>query len=465
MAKLGSASSTASPSGFASMLRRSKFASYDTSIGQVYTAPMAYRTRGNFGFKHPTSLGPKGRKFQYINVRVPDSPYRVMEWSSGERSARWMNQMDEVRPRVDSPPTTGMFGGRADWGAKLTETRPEEKRIWYDETEFTEYVADWARESLRPDQKTKHTFPSRNFARLAPDDFLRYLDEMRDLRQDFKEWMIAEGKGKPKETPAQLGRSDEPIDLFTIAHNIDARAYFLQFLAQRRPANWGKQVIPAAHPIAAMAYHRPPQLQTFLDNKPATGHIIGEVNFSRDDKGKLGTPAKNQRSIQDQVALVGFASQVARLSTIKAGGGHRPRAAQKLQDDPELGKGKFRVWSAQLRKPPLVSGKLDAKGAIPDDVAAAVVDIELREADAYQEDMANRERPGSPAYVSQEPARHSGTQASASSAQATAPRYRQKMKANDDGIFLLNTLTTLLDHKTRTRDKAAGQEEPAETPR
>ncbi|KZP01098.1 hypothetical protein CALVIDRAFT_532710 [Calocera viscosa TUFC12733] len=392
--KMASTSSTAPPSAFASLLRQSKFASYDRGIGQVYTSPPAHRVRGNYGFKHPTPSTAKSRKFKYINVTEPDSPYKVMFWQSAERSARWMNTMDELGPRFNT--VSRKMGTRSTWGTWLSETRPKDMEVWYDAGEFSTFAPPaFAADADGAHEHEPQRYPTRNFDRLRQDKFWKYVERARGLRNQFKEWVESErrsGRNQHKYTMT----SDTP----TLAHYPHAAPLFLEFLAQRRPHNWHTELIPAPHPSAALSYHLPSALQTFLESQPLTGHILGADAYNRDEQdgddhvdGEVG----GRHRMREDTTLVGFAGHVSRISRRDTKLAQSVQAMQKLRDDPELGKGRFRVWNAQLIVPPRVAD--GTRGRPFDSVQSARVTVEVREVHEGMPEMPNEARPGSPAYI------------------------------------------------------------------
>ena len=100
---------TSAPSQFAALLRRSKFASYDPHIGQVYTAFDGHAARGNFGLKRPLALR---RRNAHITVQAVDSHEQQTVWKSAEQANRWIRMWDEVgvKPKV---------GQQTKWEQKL----------------------------------------------------------------------------------------------------------------------------------------------------------------------------------------------------------------------------------------------------------------------------------------------------------------------------------------------------------
>ncbi|EJU00735.1 hypothetical protein DACRYDRAFT_23088 [Dacryopinax primogenitus] len=411
---MASTSATRSPSGFASLLRRSKFASYDPAIGQVYTAPHAHRVRGTFGFKRQLPHGPKGLKLQYVNMNAPDTAWNVMFWSSGERGARWMNTMDELRPPF-LPANDGIDSTRDGWNTWMDQTRPKDRQTWYDDTEFTKALKaghSQGRGSKALDldpldgvlptrKQDNEVFPSTNWHRLGRKEMRKFLQDVRGLSEDFKAWIVQkhrEGSLNLLDENMKADRAsknskavllDNDVVFFELMHAPNAPLLFFEFLKERRSPDWTEQLIPAPHPTAGLSYHRPSTLQAFLDHPPINGHILGE----RQTGGR-----GRKRDTADNSVLVGVAGHVAKLEEFEQGS--RAKAMQKLSDDPELGRGQFRIWNTVLITPPETSAS--KRGSLKwEDIRGSRVSIELREMIPGVDALENKSLPGSPKYVSE----------------------------------------------------------------
>ncbi|KAL0946457.1 hypothetical protein HGRIS_012679 [Hohenbuehelia grisea] len=115
--------SSPAPSAFARLLHRSKFASYDPKVKQVYSSPPASAHRGDFGLKRPLALR---RKNAFITVKSVDSRFQQTEWNHGESQVRFVRRFEElhVTPRA-----------RGDWKNRLGST---EATQWLVDSEFSQ---------------------------------------------------------------------------------------------------------------------------------------------------------------------------------------------------------------------------------------------------------------------------------------------------------------------------------------
>jgi hypothetical protein len=88
---------TAPTSSFAAILRRSRFASFDPAIDQVYSTHGGHASRGDWGLKRPLSV--RGRDPR-VTVGAVDSPAQQTEWARGAQKARWIAMWDELHQAV-----------------------------------------------------------------------------------------------------------------------------------------------------------------------------------------------------------------------------------------------------------------------------------------------------------------------------------------------------------------------------
>ncbi|GJJ12330.1 hypothetical protein Clacol_006571 [Clathrus columnatus] len=173
--------STSVPSPFGKLLRRSKFASYDPLIGQVYTTYGGHAHRGNWGLKRPL---PNRRKTGFITVHAIDSKEQQTEWNSAESSARWIRRWDEM----------GKHLRVADGGAWLSKNVTQ----WYPDSEFNS-------NSSSIDAEVMSALVSRQLAKspsMSPKQFDKHLDRLRSVRPKFKEFLMDGLKTQESKSPS-----------------------------------------------------------------------------------------------------------------------------------------------------------------------------------------------------------------------------------------------------------------------
>ena len=173
-----------SPSPFASLLRRSKFASYDPTIGQVYTTHDGNAHRGNWGFKRPLALR---KRDKYVSVEAVDSPEQQTEWSPRESEARFIKRWEEVatepnvrdaweRHYMNSRPVHQAELAKEDRNGNIVNPAVQRRRLDEDSNQ-RQYVA-----------------PGPLVSSMTPRAFARHLDKLRRKRPEFLEFLSQEAK-------------------------------------------------------------------------------------------------------------------------------------------------------------------------------------------------------------------------------------------------------------------------------
>ncbi len=180
-----------SPSPFAALLRRSKFASYDSTIGQVYTTHDGNAHRGNWGFKRPLALR---KRDKFISVQAVDSPEQQTEWTSRESEARFIQRWEEVAPEpqirdawerhyTDSRSVPGLEQAKEDVNGDIV--NPIMQRQTDEKLGKRQYVASGPLVSS-----------------MNPRQFARYLDKLRHQRPEFLSFLSEFAQGPQKARPA-----------------------------------------------------------------------------------------------------------------------------------------------------------------------------------------------------------------------------------------------------------------------
>ncbi|KAF8576883.1 hypothetical protein K439DRAFT_1366047, partial [Ramaria rubella] len=238
--------SSATPSPFATLLRRSKFATFDPSIGQVYTSHGGHAHRGHWGLKRPL---PNRRRGGFITVRSVDSPEQQTEWNSAESSARWMRRWEEMGKRLEmeelgswfykalgAPPFDSEFSNRR--GGDIVPGR---------KSSFRGAEADASNSLPNPEH-------------MLPKQFSKYLERIRDLRPEFKATLRTDGTGG--------------VDMFASAQN-SGNAFINKFLSQRAKQDLyspdSKRIERQPHRTAGLEYTTTSLLQSYYLHKPIPG--------------------------------------------------------------------------------------------------------------------------------------------------------------------------------------------------
>jgi hypothetical protein len=171
-----------SPSPFAHLLRRSKFASYDPTIGQVYTTYDGNAYRGNWGFKRSLPLR---KRDKFISVEAVDSPEQQTEWSHRESEARFIKRWEEVatEPSV-----------REAWDSHCTSSRPVHQAELAKEDQNGNVVNPAVRRQLDKSPNKQYVAPGPLVSSMPTRVFNRYLDKLRQRRPEFLEFLSQEAQ-------------------------------------------------------------------------------------------------------------------------------------------------------------------------------------------------------------------------------------------------------------------------------
>ncbi|KAI0311805.1 mitochondrial ribosomal protein subunit-domain-containing protein, partial [Amylostereum chailletii] len=353
---------------FAFLLRRSKFASYDPTVGQVYTAHGGDAHRGNYGLKRPITLN---KRKQYITVQAVDSREQQTEWHRAESEARWMQRWDEI----GTMPTTRSSSA---WDRKLGGGA---RTKWVLDSEFgkgpvaetaaaTEGEVQAAEEEtvVPASMQSFYATVVPNIERMHPKEFERYLEHLREQRPAFLAFLEKEAD-RERERRESTDTKDlykttvahDPSDVATTLAGGPLRRRFLSETAHRKRYGHAESqdLEPQPHRVAGATYsHESPLTQYFLT------------------KAKVGRYLNMEW--QPAVTRASFAGMAAYFDA----------KASRMPDDKREAI-PLRVTEAKLSTPPTPHGGLQST-----ELALTVMDPT-----AYDLLRANPHRPGTPKYV------------------------------------------------------------------
>lgn len=259
-AKTGVPSST-----FATLLRRSKFASYDPCIGQLYTAHGGSAARGDFGLKRPLAVRKRGAR---LAVQKLDTLYQQTEWTDGFSDNHFLRKFEEmgVTPEVDKD---------MNWARHVGVTGTVLRNPWLQDSDYVDKIPGKLETELLAGQPTPnpHSMNARRFER-----FLRRVQKLQPKFENF----LAEEEGTMRRT--------NPISMSTKEHttlplhrrmNTSPRDH-LRFLANEfaRSASASDSTVlcPIPHPVAGITYTHSGELQTSVNTKPIPGRLLDRVS-------------------------------------------------------------------------------------------------------------------------------------------------------------------------------------------
>ncbi|KAI0797464.1 mitochondrial ribosomal protein subunit-domain-containing protein [Abortiporus biennis] len=266
-------SPAASP--FVTLLRQSKFASFDPAIGQVYSSHGGHLSRGNWGFKRPLRLR---RRNAAITVNSVDSREQQTRWHMAEGQSRWIRMWEEVG-------ITPTLADNSNWDRTLG---PGGEVKWTVDTEFAPTNSETP-VSRNPLQKYKDADAELleraeelgvgendsmvpNVDAMSDKEFEIYLSRIRELRPKFKEFV-----------QVKAALDDRSKDLYpSLKQSIRTYQHSKQFISAQTSRTYNTPdsvaVEQCPHNFAGLSYTKTSPLQDFLLNKPSPARILRYIN-------------------------------------------------------------------------------------------------------------------------------------------------------------------------------------------
>lgn len=306
---------TPPPSQFAALLRRSKFASFDPQITQVYTAYDGYAARGNFGLKRPLALR---RRNAHITVQAVDSREQQTVWRSAEQENRFIRMADEVgvTPKLKLASSWGWRVGSVGLEASFavdSEFAPAPdatKKTVEPNAEGEENAEDVGKKSTVLGRPQSENLP--NPEAMSIREYEKYLERMRQLRPAFRKFLI--------EKYGSTGAFE-----LSVRANEDYREFLKMHAYQQYHAPRPRVIEQQPHRFAGLTYTAPSYLQTTFTTKPQVGRRVGSTQT---------------RQAGDVVAFAGVAATMSK--------------GQRGDDDSEVTT--YRFNEIHLRRPPATVG-------------------------------------------------------------------------------------------------------------
>lgn len=295
------APSAQAPSTFATLLRRSKFSSWDSQINQVYTSPPAAAHRGNWGLKRPLLLrvAARKRKNSFLTIRQVDTNEHETEFNRAESQVRFIRRWEEigVPPKLEKPnnPGPGIWKPFSDSASisnyKESEfCRPEPLKKEKKQEEAIIELAkgldshDKLDETAQEDDEEAVDLLLPNLKAMNHRSFERFLSSMHDLHPAFKQYLEGLDEKKLPINKDQLNSG--------LAHLADGDTkYHRQFLARHflksHKSKTDSIVLPQPHLNGGLMYALPSPLQRRLTRgKPERALILHNSETSK-QKGRF----------------------------------------------------------------------------------------------------------------------------------------------------------------------------------
>lgn len=383
----------AAPSAFGSLLRRSKFASFDRKIAQIYTTFDGHAHRGNWGLKRPLAMRKKNGGF--IIVKSVDSNEQQTEWYRAEQEARWLKAASELGKDVDIREDSGLWSEYM--GGAWQKTYDSDYNL--DPSQSSEFGPNIIEHSksdgwLTTDRNRIRSAHALNPSAMNPRQFRRYLAKIRSSRHRFTPLVQADIAKMNTRRPGQY-------NAFNVVH---LRSQLLPtFLTQETNhdiQDYSARILPNPHHNAGLSYSHTSDLTNKVLHPPVPGRTFN--------------PAADKKT--DLFMTAGVAGLLGRIIKNDALGGRKPPklADANSHSQPIL----FRAKTILLHNPPRVVGAPSDSTGFKD----GHVQFEFVEDAVVRSKMSNPFPPGSQSYVA-----HYDPQGSArSGGAAMASRSQQK---------------------------------------
>ncbi|KAI0693333.1 mitochondrial ribosomal protein subunit-domain-containing protein [Cytidiella melzeri] len=382
---------------FAALLRRSKFASLDTSIAQVYTTAGGDLSRGNWGLKRPLQLRRKGA---YITVKAVDSKEQQTEWDLADQQARWVQMWDEVgvapalaegpwqrrlgsnvnvtQEAFDSEYSKGVREAKDDWAeeANVSSTAAQP----WEQAQLTEQerVAKEEREALLRMLEEGPGASMPNIYAMSDSEFKNYLAKVRKMRPTFQAYrnLVAEAnRRQAQETAWQDLPADHGSTLF--------KTFLAKSAENDLTAPQSRIIEQQPQQVAGLTYTKSSLLQSQLLSKPHRGRVL--MKNKSEEMGRN----KGIENLASFAGMVPYLSDALRGDT--AGSVDWKKLAEAAVYIPGRETGNFRLVNAKLWTAPTVVGETRSgmKGVMLETDVQAL----------SEEDLDQGRQPGTREYV------------------------------------------------------------------
>ncbi|BGP06263.1 hypothetical protein JCM10049v2_002084 [Rhodotorula toruloides] len=328
-------SSTSSAGAYSALLRRSKLATFNPRIDQVYTAPSSSRAHANnYGLKRP--LPPKStRTAPFVRVLELDSSDGRTGFRKATRETKFTRQWAEVGVGIqatvlgDRAGSGGTVGNRRLWFRPEVQTRfmppgfaggiqqPGQENVpgreFAVEPGVDSNAAD-APAAAAAESSPIESQPVPNFFLMQPDAFDQFLLDLGRRRSDFRAFVAAEENKRSLSLGQPATADPETYDLYAHAQREPVELVRLVERFLRLPAEVDPRIpgaepskrdpahaepMPLVHPTLALQYSTPTPLESSLA-PPVEGRILGPVNDAA-RSGHIGASYDRKNKVYAQV--------------------------------------------------------------------------------------------------------------------------------------------------------------------
>ncbi|GJN88337.1 hypothetical protein Rhopal_001302-T1 [Rhodotorula paludigena] len=284
---------SSSSSSYSALLRRSKLASFNPHIDQVYTTNAANLARSNFGLKRPLPAATT-KTSPFVRLLDLDSREGRTAFRKATREQSYTRKWSEVGVGLQSDaflPRTGADGDRR-WDRLEVQSR------------FVDGDGPGAIQPVAGEQPAQAAFGRMpNVFAMSERDFERFLEGLGERRDEFKAFVVAESKQAASESTGLDGEFDlyahaqrQPLELVRLAE----RFLRLPTSSSASPST----TVPLVHPTLALQYGSPTPLESSLA-PPVPGRILGPSPDAMRASGSLMSQGREvYASVLSQVASI-----------------------------------------------------------------------------------------------------------------------------------------------------------------
>ena len=339
---------------FAKLLSRSKFATYDPSISQSYSAPLANRVRGDFGFKRPIQ-GP-----EVIRIKSQDNDLGMVDYQYAHGDSRTLQKLQDMRIS---------FVNR-------------DRSSNYDYSSYSDKL----------NESTANNYFNRPETELMSEkDFKNYLNHVKSLRKDFRTYLNNQALENSKRQAELKGMNPDDVktpnvDLYQAAQSDPYvhQSFLKQYHAKQLEANDSKKLISNPHFNGGLKYSLSSQIESNRLAPSIPGRILpSNMKSNRFRREKKPIAVGGMVASTDMSNIHGFDSTDFAVE-------HNQQSR-----DGNAGKANFRVVDkAHISKVPRVVNNENTKNLFN----GSLIEMELIESSQIDD---IRQLPiGSPEYVS-----------------------------------------------------------------
>ncbi|GAB1525058.1 hypothetical protein RhiTH_008215 [Rhizoctonia solani] len=380
----GTMSGGVAPSTFSTLLRRSKFASYDPAINQVYTSYGGFAHRGHWGTKRDlpgkrkhkvqdplvSSSGGRGsaRRNPVAFVSALDSSEGQTEWSSAEKDVRWLRRLEELG-----------------FGTRLNDMSAWSKRVGsYSGRAIGNVDSEFGSSESETSQQMSNALP--NIQSMSERQFKSYIAKLRSQREEFHKFLQETGVTNEE-------GENRPLPMYAYAqvtsnHHTRFLAHMNHEAATQPTSN---TLTPVPHPSGGLDYLNPtPLMSQLLFPNPVKGRYVQ----SPDRAPRMVSTQKYDSNAVVSIAGYNAVLQPDDSSATTQAVNWNKLAERDFSQPPEQASSDYRVEDLELYEVPTVVGK-SRQG-----IQNTEIKIRVRDYSKRRFERANPHRPGTFEYVS-----------------------------------------------------------------